>query len=115
MCILQEREELQRQGAALHRRLQGASAEVEGLEAALRDASLSNNRLRSRLQQENGALGALKEKKAEKESALFLRNHITFTQQQQITAVREAIAVQQRNLQEKKQLHQGVIEKLQVS
>ncbi|KAL8450685.1 hypothetical protein Emed_002323 [Eimeria media] len=35
----QEREELQRLGAALHRRLQSASAEVEGLEATVRDVA----------------------------------------------------------------------------
>ncbi|CDJ29130.1 uncharacterized protein EMH_0024130 [Eimeria mitis] len=110
----QEREELQRKGAEMHRRLQSASVEVQGLEASLRDVSLSNSRLRSRLQRETGAVGALREQKAEKEGALFLRNHMAFTQQQQICLLKEAIEKEERCLEQTKQEHQRVLERLRV-
>ncbi|CDI86711.1 S-formylglutathione hydrolase, related [Eimeria praecox] len=108
----QEREELQRKGAEMHRRLQSASVEVQGLEASLRDVSLSNSRLRSRLQQETGALGALREQRAEKEGALFLRNRMAFTQQQQICLLKEAIEKEERCLQQTRQQHQCTLDRL---
>ncbi|CDJ49020.1 hypothetical protein, conserved [Eimeria brunetti] len=108
----QEREELQRKGAEMHRRLQSASVEVQGLEASLRDVSLSNSRLRSRLQQEIGVVGALHEERAEKEGALFLRNHMVFTQQQQICALKEAIEKEERCLKQTRQQHQCILNRL---
>lgn len=112
--LSQEREELQRKGAEMHRRLQSASVEVQGLEASLKDVSLSNSRLRSRLQQETKALGALREQRAEKEGTLFLRNHMVFTQQQQICVLKEAIEEEQRCLQKTKEQHQCVLDRLRV-
>ncbi|CDJ66613.1 hypothetical protein, conserved [Eimeria necatrix] len=108
----QEREELQRKGAELHRRLQNATSEVQGLEASLRDVSLSNGRLRTKLQQESRILSVLQEKKAEKEGALFFRNHVVFAQQQQIGVLKDSLEREQRCLHQTKQIHQGVIEKL---
>ncbi|KAL8424271.1 hypothetical protein Efla_002889 [Eimeria flavescens] len=108
----QEREELQRLSAALHRRLQTATAEVEGLEATVRDVRLCNSRLRSKLQEENEALSALKWAKEEKESALFLRKHMMFTHHQQIEALKKAIEVEQKCFQDARNIHQGVLEEL---
>lgn len=113
--LLQEREELQRKGAEMQRRLQNASVEVQGLQASLKDVSLSNSRLRSRLQQETGALGSLREQRAEKEGALFLRNHMVFTQQQQICVLKEAIEKEERCLEQTRQKHQCILDRLKVS
>ncbi|KAL8441200.1 hypothetical protein Emag_007368 [Eimeria magna] len=111
----QEREELQRLGAALQRRLQAASAEVEGLEATVRDVRACNARLRSRLQSETGALTALRGEKEHKENALFLKKHLTFTHYQQIEALKKATELQQKNLEEAKTTHLEVLNDLEAA
>lgn len=105
---------MQRHGAALLRRLKSAAAEVEGLQATLRDVCLCNSRLRSKLQQQSKVVTLLREKKAEKQDALFLRNHMAFTVQQQIAALKDAITAEQLCLQEAKQVHHKVVDKLEV-
>ncbi|OEH77854.1 s-formylglutathione related protein [Cyclospora cayetanensis] len=108
----QEREELQRRISEIHRKLQSASAEVEGLQATLRDVALSNTRLRSRLQKESGILGTLREKQAQMEGTLFLRNRMEFTQQQHIAKLNEAIKAEQCALKQTKEVHQCTLDKL---
>ncbi|XP_026190886.1 coiled-coil domain-containing protein 39 [Cyclospora cayetanensis] len=110
----QEREELQRRISEIHRKLQSASAEVEGLQATLRDVALSNTRLRSRLQKESGILGTLREKQAQMEGTLFLRNRMEFTQQQHIAKLNEAIKAEQCALKQTKEVHQCTLDKLVV-
>lgn len=95
--------------------MQSASAEVEGLQATLKDVRLCNTRLRSKLQQQSGVLRTLREKKAEKESALFLRKHLAFTQQQKIAALRDAVAAEENRLRSVKEAHTEVVGKLEVS
>ncbi|KAL8274288.1 hypothetical protein Esti_001799 [Eimeria stiedai] len=111
----QEREELQRLSAAVHRRLQTASVEVEGLEATVRDVRACNARLRLRLQSQTSTLTALRGEKEEKENLLFLRKHLTFTQYQQIEALKKATELKQKSLEEAKTTHQAVLNGLEVA